>query len=77
MEQTSSIQELIAQMASRRLTEAEFARAVGVSPRKLADLRRRNLIRYRRDGHTVYYLPEDVPAYHAAMLRDPSAKRVA
>lgn len=62
-------EDLIQQKRAQRLTEDQFAKAVGASPRKVADLRRNRKIQFRRDGWKVFYLPEDIDAYFETMKR--------
>jgi hypothetical protein len=62
-------EELIQQKRAQRLTEYQFAQAVGASPRKIAALRRQRRIQFRRDGWKVFYLPEDIDAYFETMKR--------
>ena len=62
-------EDLIQQKRAQRLTEDQFAKAVGASPRKIADLRRNRKIQFRRDGWKVFYLPEDIDAYFETMKR--------
>jgi excisionase family DNA binding protein len=56
-------------MAMEKLTEAEFAKRVGVSKNTVGRLRRAGKIDYHRYGRIVYYLQEDVDSWHATMKR--------
>ncbi len=67
-ELTALINEFSQRAAALRLSETQFAAAVGVGQKKIAQLRHDGLIQYRQDGRDIYYLPTDVAAYHAAML---------
>lgn len=51
---------------NERMTEAEFAKAVGEPEWKVARLRRNRFIQARKCGRKVYYLPEDIQAFHEA-----------
>jgi len=52
-----------------KLTEMEFAKRVGVSKQTVGRLRRAGKIDYHRYGRIVYYLEEDVTAWHETMKR--------
>jgi len=61
-------------MANRRMTEREFAKEVGVSYTTVGRKRRAREIQYRRDSWRIYYLPEDVQAWHEQMKHEPILK---
>ena len=64
-----SINQLIEQSRQVRLTEKQFAAAVGLHHSTVARLRQAGRIQYRRAGRLVYYLAQDIEAFHQAMLR--------
>ena len=47
-------------MDNEKMTEAEFAKEVGVSAATVGRVRRARKIQYHRYGRIVYYLPEDM-----------------
>lgn len=51
-------------MQSPKMTEREFAKVVGVSVYTVARARKARRIDYHQYGAIVYYLPEDVEAWH-------------
>ncbi len=57
-------------MDSEKMTEAEFAKAVGASPSTVGRLRRARKIDYHRYGRMVYYLPEDIESWHKTMKHE-------
>jgi DNA-binding MurR/RpiR family transcriptional regulator len=57
-------------MDNQKMTEAEFAKAVGASPSTVGRLRRARKIDYHRYGRMVYYLPEDIEAWHKTMKHE-------
>jgi DNA-binding MurR/RpiR family transcriptional regulator len=58
-------------MDNQKMTEAEFARVVGVSVATVGRFRRARKIQYHRYGRIVYYLPEDVEKWHESMKHEP------
>ena len=58
-------------MAEWPKTEAGFAKVVGVSARTVRRQRHERLIQFHRCGWRIYYLPEDVDAWHEAMKHEP------
>lgn len=54
----------------RRMTEVQFARELGVSPSTVGRLRRAGQIDYHKYGSRVYYLQEDVDAWHRLMKHE-------
>ena len=58
-------------MAERKWTELEFAKEVGASARTVRRERAARRIQYHRVGWRVYYLPEDVDAWHETMKHKP------
>ena len=57
-------------MDSEKMTEAEFAKVVGVSAATVGRFRRARKIQYHRYGRIVYYLPEDIDAWHSTMKHE-------
>ena len=57
-------------MDNEKMTEVEFARAVGVSSATVGRMRRARKIQYHRYGRIVYYLPEDIEAWHRTMKHE-------
>jgi excisionase family DNA binding protein len=57
--------------SKRKMTEKEFAVEVGVSERTVRRKRHDREIQYHRAGWRVYYLPEDIEAWHETMKHEP------
>jgi predicted transcriptional regulator len=57
------------------MTEKEFAKEVGVSERTVRRQRHDRLIQYHRAGWLIYYLPEDVDAWHETMKHEPICRK--
>ena len=49
------------------MTEAEFAKAVGLSRVTISRLRKARQIDYNRCRQKVYYLPKDIESFHRKM----------
>jgi hypothetical protein len=58
-------------MSKARMTEKEFAVEVGTSERTVRRQRHDRLIQYHRVGWRIYYLPEDITAWHEQMKHEP------
>jgi excisionase family DNA binding protein len=58
-------------MDNEKMTEAEFAKVVGVSARTVRRLRHDRKIQYHRASWKIYYLPEDVDAWHEMAKHEP------
>jgi excisionase family DNA binding protein len=56
---------------AQKMTEAEFAKVVGVSERTVRRKRHDREIQYHRVGWKIYYLQEDVDAWHETMKHEP------
>jgi hypothetical protein len=58
-------------MAKGRMTEKEFALEVGSSERTVRRRRHDRQSQFHRCGWRVYYLPEDVEAWHEQNKHEP------
>jgi predicted transcriptional regulator len=58
-------------MVKARMTEKEFAVEVGSSERTVRRLRTERKIQYHRASWKIYYLPEDVEAWHEMAKHEP------
>jgi hypothetical protein len=61
-------------MDNQKMTEAEFAKAVGCSALTVARLRKARKIQfhsYGLGGRRIYYLPEDIESWHERNRHEP------
>lgn len=63
---------IIEEKRQQRLTEPEFAQAVGVSVSTLQKYRRERRIQFRKYGRNIFYLREDIDTFFALMLKNPA-----
>jgi len=58
------------------LTEAEFAKRVGLSEISITRRRKAKKITYRRDGRRIFYIaPDDVLDYYERMKKAPPTRK--
>jgi hypothetical protein len=62
-------------MAERKMTEKEFAVEVGVSERTARRERQARRSQHHRVGWKIYYLQEDVDAWHEANKHEPICRK--